>query len=474
MENNFEEYLKDQINGYRMYPSAKVWKKVHNELHGKQRFAIAAVLALLLITILSTLTAPFNATVNQLQNFYSTNLNNNIESTTATWNKTETTGSTSPNSTSKNNSTRTEPNAPITNNAFTMGKANGELKSTDKQLPIIAFNTIYKKGNKRNVDNGFKNKVATNLEKPLKNRVSTDVPDAISENKEEESLAVEMNNIQLDAIAAKDKLSATAIKSTSKIAIIPSKPEAASIAKTIKVKNTTNRIRAQYYATPSISYRSLFDSREKGSSTSNNGGVNNLDKSVFHKPGVGLEAGVNWIFPLDKRIRFKSGMQLNYNRYNIKATNAQPEVATIALYGSNSNLLTSVSTLRNNESTFPKWLENTNLQVSIPVGLEFTLMGNDRIELNIGSSVQPSFLVKNKMYLLSTDLKNYTQEPSLVRRFNINGNIETSITINGKKTRWQIGPSLRYQFLSTYSKKYPFKENLFDYGFKVGFSRPLR
>jgi hypothetical protein len=176
---------------------------------------------------------------------------------------------------------------------------------------------------------------------------------------------------------------------------------------------------------------------------------------------------------LDNRLRVKSGVQFNYNRYNIKATSSQPEINTISLFGSARDI-TSVSTLRNDNGFYPKWVENSNLQFSVPVGLEFTLANGKNVQLTLGSSIQPSLLLKNKMYLLSTDLKNYMQEPSLIRRFNINGNIETFITVNTKNARWHIGPQLRYQILSTYEKKYPFKENLFDYGFKIGFSRPLK
>jgi hypothetical protein len=34
--------------------------------------------------------------------------------------------------------------------------------------------------------------------------------------------------------------------------------------------------------------------------------------------------------------------------------------------------------------------------------------------------------------------------------------------------KWQVGPQVRYQLLSSFVSKYPVKENLFDFGMRVG------
>jgi hypothetical protein len=57
-----------------------------------------------------------------------------------------------------------------------------------------------------------------------------------------------------------------------------------------------------------------------------------------------------------------------------------------------------------------------------------------------------------------------------VRKWNVNTNFETFVTYSTGHLNWQVGPQVRYQILSSYLKKYPVKENLFDFGLKVGLS----
>jgi hypothetical protein len=72
--------------------------------------------------------------------------------------------------------------------------------------------------------------------------------------------------------------------------------------------------------------------------------------------------------------------------------------------------------------------------------------------------------------MLSTDYKNYTEVPWLSRKWNVNTSIETYVAYSTGKMNWQIGPQVRYQLLSSYISKYPLKENLFDFGLRIGMS----
>jgi len=56
----------------------------------------------------------------------------------------------------------------------------------------------------------------------------------------------------------------------------------------------------------------------------------------------------------------------------------------------------------------------------------------------------------------------------LIRRWNVNTGAEIIVGIKSGKTRWQIGPQVRYQTLSSFKDKYPVKENLFNFGLKAG------
>jgi hypothetical protein len=47
---DFEQFVKQSADQYRMYPSEKVWKGVHTALHGRRRLYYGLGLVLLLLT----------------------------------------------------------------------------------------------------------------------------------------------------------------------------------------------------------------------------------------------------------------------------------------------------------------------------------------------------------------------------------------------------------------------------------------
>jgi hypothetical protein len=102
------------------------------------------------------------------------------------------------------------------------------------------------------------------------------------------------------------------------------------------------------------------------------------------------------------------------------------------------------------------------------------VLGNERLQFNIGATVQPSYLLNTNSYMLTADYSNYTKEPSLFRRWNVSGGIEAFLSYQMGPVRWQVGPEFRYQFLSTYyNSQYPINENLKGYGLKIGITKQL-
>ncbi|MBL7728373.1 MAG: hypothetical protein JNM68_11840 [Dinghuibacter sp.] len=263
----------------------------------------------------------------------------------------------------------------------------------------------------------------------------------------------------------------------------PQLNETGSNSEAINITAKPRRFTTEYYITPSISYRKMTDSRDK-----DNPGAftqSELDNALYHKPSIGFEAGVSWHYRLYDRLRAKMGLQLNYNRFNMKAAKVQQaEIATVNLYGNNRDR-SNPSNLRTNadRDVVPEWLENKNIQVSVPVGIEAVLANSSKgTSLNMGITVQPSYLLRDKNYIVSTDLKNYLlssslrnnpSEPSLTRRFNVNLGLEAFFAFSRGNLRWHVGPQFRYQLFSTYNKIYPIRENLIDYGFKIGISKPF-
>jgi hypothetical protein len=202
-----------------------------------------------------------------------------------------------------------------------------------------------------------------------------------------------------------------------------------------------------------------------------------IDKLVDHKPALGFELGTHGIMKLTKRISLKGGIQFNYSKYDIRAFRTPREQATIALnsqLGNATGSIVNYTDLRNFGGTSAQDIKNQYFQVSVPVGFELRLFGDDRLQFNVASTIQPTYLLNKNTYLITTDLKNYTKEPSLVRRWNVNTGAEAYVSYTRGDVRWQVGPQFRYQLLSSYRNVYPIKEYLMEYGIKVGITKTIR
>ena len=119
-------------------------------------------------------------------------------------------------------------------------------------------------------------------------------------------------------------------------------------------------------------------------------------------------------------------------------------------------------------------LNNKTYQVSIPIGLNYKLMGTDKVKWYVGGTVQPTFITGGNVYLISADNKNFVQDPSMLRTWNMNSSLETFASINtASGININIGPQFRYQLLSSYSKRYTYTEKLYNVGIKLGMTKKL-
>src|SRR5690606_34620470 len=99
---------------------------------------------------------------------------------------------------------------------------------------------------------------------------------------------------------------------------------------------------------------------------------------------------------------------------------------------------------------FAEDLKNQYYQLSVPVGLELRVLGSDKFQFNVAGTIQPTYLLNKNTYLITNDYKNYTREPSLVRKWNVNAGTEAFISYSSGDLKWQVGPQFRYQLLSSY------------------------
>ncbi|MFD2527265.1 hypothetical protein ACFSQD_15695 [Flavihumibacter stibioxidans] len=240
-----------------------------------------------------------------------------------------------------------------------------------------------------------------------------------------------------------------------------------------------NRFAYTLNFSPSIGYRNLFEGKSYVAYGNSPLMVRHLNVNQFvdHKPAVGFELGGGLRYQVSRILSIRTGLQLNFTRYSIAAFSHYPERATLALntqFGMRRDTLVATSNVRNLAGNNPERLHNQYLQIGIPVGAELMILGDNKLQVNLAGSLQPSYLLNTDQYLLSSDFSNYVKEPSLLRRWNLATGLEASVSYRKGDTRWHFGPQFRYNLLSTYKKQYPIRENLMEYGVRIGVSKTIR
>ena len=451
---NFERFLKGHADQFKMIPSKKVWHGIYNDLHPGRRWpsvAMSLVFIFTLVIIGHLNTNNGKNTLHDLASLRSANFVKPVQTRVAAKQiKRSGTKGILTDILAVNNL-----NENIVDNNNTEGAIQllPGIKNTEPSLNTQTGLTIAETKSNNIAEVVLKNK----NENPSHSKIENSVTTAPHQNPLAKSSGEELNKIMGDKEEPVNNTSVneeiiSPAKDISTAGNIVSKPN---ITKPRKLNNVT----WTYYISPSIGYRSLSDSK--------------INHSVIHDPMLGYEGGAAMSFNLYKKLQFTTGLQVNYSGYSIKANNTHPIVATLILNSANMGqyeVYSAMSHYGNSTGTEFTKLKNYSLQASLPIGLQYAFAGNDNIKLNIASSFQPSLIIASKAYLLSEDRRNYLTNPELVRKFNINTNFATYVSFSSNSFNWQIGPQVRYQLLSTYTKRYQLKENLINYGIRVGIS----
>ena len=458
---DFEQYLKKNADQYKMYPSGKVWEEIHDSLHPRRRWmGIAAILLLVTGAIVTTVMiigpgSSENLAANQQQ-------------------PTNTIASQKLNSVTP---TKKAPAPDLLKNIH-----NTTPIAANKIPSIIPENSFY---NEPVADIISINEPITSatiitnevLKPELQNNIVTTIaaqPEAINKNYFPSPV---VSDLTIEKIEEDNTQTKTSTVNTNKpnpislLSAVQNKP-----APTAAKPKAKKKIAFQLYFTPGVSYRRLSENKEAilaasgGPTIPTNLALEDVKNVVTHKPDIGFELGVAAKYPLSKRISVKAGLQFNVNKYDIRAYSYSGEPATIAIQGGtpSQQTLTRTSYYRNSSGYRPNWLTNVYFSLSVPIGAEVKILTGKKVDLGLGITGQPTYLLDNRAYMISTDYKNYVKVPDLIRRWNINTGAELIVSIKSKRTTWQIGPQFRYQALSSFKDKYPVKENLSNFGFKAG------
>ncbi len=522
---NFEQLLKEKSDEFRMYPSKRVWHSIYNDLHPSRKWPSIAmsmllVIALLLIGYLNTndnsttklvaLNKKTQTFANEKVNEKSTHKNpvsqntffndpkqdNNItvplSSNTIVpasdiditespanqreikndYNKSVEITDTKPNDLSNNTNSGIN-NQPLLKEKNIIDEMDEYINSNRLLIEVAQLNnktksiTIPKETNSKEFDNVIS---SSSIKNNIENKDTQKSPLANNAKDEKMIITKNENPVVKNSLTTGNKLNVNEEKAWIEDYALHNKSSR---------KKWKDFVEMEIYATPSIGYRKLSNNSKYEpvtvtSLTNSPAAVSqDINKSLSHKPSLGLEAGIGFSYTFAKKFRLKVGAQFNYTNYSINADETKhPVLTTLSLNDPStgfSNLTSRTTNYTNVTGLHPVTLHNSTYQISLPIGLAVKLAGNKKIEWFAGANIQPSFIINGKANLPSSDFQNYVVDPSMLNKWNLNTAVETYISYKLGGYSLQVGPQLRYQIYSTYSKKYTLKENLYNMGLKVGF-----
>ncbi len=246
----------------------------------------------------------------------------------------------------------------------------------------------------------------------------------------------------------------------------------------LKSKTKKNKnVEWTFYAAPTIGLVSFNKQRNQQDATSNVSSViilpNNPSFGLRRTAKLGFEMGAEMSYKISKKFRFITGANMSYSGYNNVSNLIHPTFASLTFVDKYSGVYSKsyVTNYGNGQSPNQIPLTNYSFETSVPIGLQYNIWSNEKIQVDAVSTVDPSVVLKKNAFVISSDGRNYINDPSLVRNVNLAGHFGTYITFSAEKIKWHIGPDVRYQLLSTYKGYYPAKEHFIDYGIRIGISR---
>ena len=471
---DFEQFVKQNADQYRMFPSDKVWVGIDKALHTRRRWYGWGLAFLLLLTgagvALVMLTTPGNK---QTQPVYTattgssplTSANQQVATKEPVSLSKPTTDIAVSHPLNFDNKYQKE--APAIN---TSNDKNSEYPVANQQQGVVILVPVADASGEpvktpEVITNNRNRKDPPYINNPLANLSNTPITPKQNE------LATEQ---PLPAIDKKADEKTSELNTSTEFTEYPLTIE--SVVNSFKKSKLSRKVTYQVYIAPTVSYRKLSENKGFLQSAASAGSIpafaayNDVRNVVVHKPDIGLELGFAAKYPVTKTIQVRAGLQFNVSRYDIKAYSYPGEIATIALDAGSNSSISRETTYRTRSGNKANWLQNLYYSASLPVGVEVKLVPGKRSTnyFGIAATIQPTYIISDRTYLLSTDFKNYVKVPSLTRNWNMNTSFEAFMNYGTGKTKWQIGPQIRYQIRSSFENKYPVKENLFDFGLKVG------
>ncbi|MDP1762412.1 MAG: hypothetical protein Q8L07_00905 [Sediminibacterium sp.] len=480
-QDEFEQFLQEEVKQHRMYPSDHIWKNIRTEIHGYTAWPALTFISLFVITALTISTLLIHHPDKPVSKLPGRSITNTV----AVHQRIPVVA---PAVAAEDDYFQQIAPEQITAETFSnRNEISAVLISTESSSGIDAF-----------------------IERPLLTEIipGTYIPTGKVVIKElPATTKPEIRNTLLAAVVpenAENRLYETNKSIGSKIANVPVFAEQATTGDVHASaddflkdfspviysgpQKRNSKFGFQFYITPSTSYRKLSDAKVKeiiqpataaAASPSQNiplspnyaADVNNV---VRHKPAMGLELGFAFLYNISGKLKFKTGVQLNIRQYYIETFQSTNDLSSLSLINNRGIETISFYSPYNNNTGYKKTrLDNKVYQVSVPIGIQWEIIQGKHFGISTEASIQPTLTLNNNTYLLSTDYQHYADGNNLMRKWNINSSAGLNISYKSGSVTWQLGPQVRYQHLPTYSNVYPIKEYLMDYGVRLGFTKQI-
>ncbi len=467
--NDFERFLQQHVKHHRMYPSDAVWKGIYKQVHGYKKWPGLYFFAILIVASLTVCTlfiesAPIvqqqQVAVKALTPIY--DQLNPVETTERTFRNL--------------NKTQDQPLTPTDLPQDDIAVATtGDNETMNRPVEIAAtYDEV-----------AVTNTINTALVNTASSTIHV-VPPAtgtgIDQNTAGGNEVTGKKHNAMPLVSAKDEEAEKedAVKPQANPAdeYLSQHPEEVDRIVNQKIRVRPAKWELQFYIAPAMNYREIVDhkasAQQSAGPVSNNYGVS-ANKVIRYNPGMGIEFGIGALYRLNDKLKVKAAIQYNVRQYDIEAYSGSTELAKIALVrGGNVDTVTAISRFRTTGLYGEAQLLNKYHQVSLPVGLEYSLLNAKRFGINLGGTLQPTYTFSQSSYLLSADYKSYADGRSMLRKWNLNSSLEATFTYKARNIQWKFGPQLRYQHLPNYTDPYPIKEYMIDYGFKIGFTKAIK
>jgi len=493
---NFEQSLKEQADDLIMIPTKRVWNGIYNNLHPGSKWPSAAMGFLFLFTFLGIghLNNNRHAATVSMAEVNSDESSLPFEETSSAKMPSNFQGNLEEKSLSKSAvNTNIKSGARVNRLSKSNENSTGSFNKIAKVVPLYArsgkTNEPQTNNFQRKFDNG-KEASEIILQKTTDEKVKSEenIEGSNLEIKARvvaNSLSIESPEFSLQEFEGLDILSANKELEANNVGIDLQENQIA-LAEINKIEAQTQKpitkkrkesVKWSLYLTPGFSNASFVNQIPQSPNSNASSLIlrrNQQPYGMIRNSRFGYEIGTEMSYVLWKKLQLISGLNFSNSGYRVVSNQVHPTLAKLNLLQEPSGMIYTqnyITHYGNGQSQNQVSLPNYRVQISVPIGLKQALLENDKIRIDLASSIEPSYILKSQAFLISSDGRYYVEDPDLLRKMNLSGKFGTYITFKSQRIKWQLGPTLRYQLLSTYQKKYPVKEHLFDYGIRIGISK---